>query len=111
VTAATVKAFAPQFAAVSDTTVNLYLDQAIEQLSASVYGTAYDRAVMLWTCHQLQVTLGASAGSAGALTGQQAGDVSVSFAAGIDSTGFRRTAYGQQYLAFARLYAGGTRIV
>lgn len=111
VTPAGVQAFAPQFAAVSTSVIQTWIDWAVTHVSEDTFATRFNQAVMLWVCHQLQCTQGAAAGAAGAVTGMDAGDVSVTFAAGVDSTGFRRTGFGQQFLAVQRLVVGGPRAV
>ncbi len=111
VTAASVKVFAPQFAAVADANITTWISFAPTHISADTFGTAYDQAVLLWVCHQLQSTQPEVAGAAGPITGITTGDVSVSTSAGSGQGGYQRTAYGQQYLALRRLYVAGPRVV
>ena len=112
VTAAQVKSFAPAFAAVADTVVDTWLGWAPDHVAAAAFGAQHDQAVMLWVCHQLQVTQGAAAGAAGPLTAAAAGDVSASFGGGsAAATGLERTSWGQQLILLQRRKAGIPRMV
>lgn len=111
VTAADVKGFAPQFAAVPDATVNLWLSWSTGALSSQLLQTDTDQAVMLWTCHSLTVTQGGAAGSVGAVTQRRVGDVSVTTsgppASLTDPASWAVTAYGQALLRLVRRYTAG----
>ena len=114
VTAAQVKAFAPEFAGVLDARIDTYLGFAPGYVARAVYGNDTDQAVLLWTCHSLTRTTGGNAAMAGAVTLDKAGDVQT------ESTGVQgwmaenqwgTTAYGQQLIMLSRRYTAGGFIV
>lgn len=103
VTAANVQAFAPKFAAVPSGVIDTWLGMAASAINETTFGTDYDSAVMLWTCHHLQQTTGGAAGQVGAVTSRQAGDVRTTADKGVpDAAGMRTTAWGAAFLRLAR---------
>lgn len=112
VTAAQVKAFAPAFAAVADAVVNTWISFAPTYLSETKLGTSFDQAVMLWVCHQLQISKGSAAGAGGPMTAMEAGDVSVQYSsAGVAAAGtYKDTAWGRTLMSLLRLFTAGPRI-
>lgn len=110
VTAAQVKAFAPEFAAVADAIVNQWLSWAPGYIATARYGSDTDQGVMLWTCHCLTRTADGAAASAGPVTRDTVGPVTRENAA-LESlalqSAWNTTGYGQQLLMLARRYGAG----
>ncbi len=112
VTAAQVKAFAPAFAAVADSVVNLWLGFAPTFLSAGKLGDDYDQAVLLWTCHQLQSSTGGAAGAGGSVTMRKAGDVEVQYSGTPVGAGtYQTTHWGRMLVLLLRTCAGSPRVL
>lgn len=111
VTAADVKAFAPELAGLSDGQVNTWLGFAPGAVSSTVFGSSYDQGVLLWTCHQCVKVSGGASGAAGPVTMRTVGDVSVQNAAPLSSAdyaGLKTTGYGLALMQlFRRFTAGG----
>src|SRR3954468_12897437 len=101
-TASTVKSILPEFAAVLDATIDLYIAMAARQINDVEFGDrAVDAGVFL-TGHLMFVTgvLGASSGAVGPLTGVTVGQIAVTYgqvknAMHADSLASNR--YGQEY--------------
>lgn len=115
VSAASIKAFAPVFASVTDSIITTWIAYAETALAAATFGTAHDQAVTLWVCHRLTTTGGdgSSAAATGPETSRHVGDVGVSHAANDSMTGMstdvaslKTTAYGQALIALIRRYRG-----
>jgi len=112
VTAAQVKAFAPAFAAVTDSVVNTWLGFAPTHLSASKLGDDYDQAVLLWTCHQLQSSTGGAAGSGGSVTSRKVGDVETQYSTPDVAAGaYQTTQWGRMLTLLLRAAGGGPRVL
>ena len=112
VTAASIKAFAPELAAVADSIVNTWIGWAPGYVAAAVFGADHDQAVTLWTCHQL-VRQKASA-TIGPVTGRTVGDVSTTSAASDSASlasSYGTTAYGVLLQVLIRRYTAGPRVV
>ena len=110
VTAASIKAFAPELAAVADSIVNTWIGWAPGYVAAAVFGADHDQAVTLWTCHQL-VRQKASA-TIGPVTGRTVGDVSTTSAAPVvDANSYGTTSYGVTLQVLIRRYTAGPRVV
>ena len=98
VTAAQVKAFAPEFAAVADAIVNQWLAWAPGYISLARFGSDTDQGVMLWTCHNQKRTADGAAASAGPVTRETVGPVTRENAAMdrlADISVWNTTGYGQ----------------
>lgn len=63
---ATFRALFPEFDAVLDATVQLYIDEAAEELDAGAWGRCYGKAVLYYAAHELAL---AQARQASAATG------------------------------------------
>lgn len=115
VSAASIKAFAPVFATVTDGVINTWIAYAGTALAAQTFGTNHDQAVTFWVCHFLTTTGGdgSSAAATGPETGRHVGDVGVTHAAndsltGIqtDVAGLQTTPYGKALIMLMRRYRG-----
>lgn len=114
VTNADVKAFAPQFAAVANSAIDLWISWAAGACDPNTFETDTDQATLLYVCHNLQASQGGNAGAVGAETNRRVGDVSVTHASnpdGLDAGGFKATWYGQQLSNLMRRYTAGPVIV
>lgn len=103
VTPVIVKQYAPELEPLDDFKVQLYIDMAKVNVAESFFGTAYDQALSMLTCHYLTMAGGSSnTGPApGPVTSKSVGDLSVGYgsAEGWKSDGsLRTTEYGRIYL-------------
>jgi hypothetical protein len=104
VTPADFKERFPEFDSVSDTRVQLFLDDAALELDEGRWGDLYDKGLSYLTAHLLYIGEQSSAGAgegSGPLTSKSVGDVSLSFGANLaadtDAASFNATSYGQEY--------------
>lgn len=114
VTAAQVKAFAPEFSDTADALINTWLGWAPGYISAVVFGVNQDQGVMLWTCHMLTRTEGGSAATGGAVTKDQVGPATRETGAVtgfMASSDWGNSGYGQTLLGLARRFTAGGYIV
>lgn len=115
---ATFRALFPEFASVADVTVQLYLDDALDQLDQGAWGRCYAKAVLNYSAHELALAEARKASASnqngsvvvpqtGKLqSGSQAG-ISFSFEASTANKSaagewLAQTPYGQAYLALQR---------
>lgn len=114
ITAANVKAFAPEFTDVADANVNLWIGWAPGAISPAVFGADTDQASLLWVCHGLTRTALGAGGTGGAVTKDQVGPATRENA---DPQGlfaqnqWGTTGYGQMLMALARRKTAGGQIV
>jgi hypothetical protein len=114
-TPASFKARYPEFTPVSDTLVQLVLNDAFSEVGDSWLDKDRARAQMLWAAHTLtmegepgRTTSGQSSAGTGMVKRRKVGDVEVEFAtAGSASgggtlAGYSLTTYGQEFLALMR---------
>lgn len=106
----------PEFASVSDETIQAYLDGNIEVLSMPAWGACYGRAVMYLAAHELALSQARIASSVdaggvvvaptGVVQSASAEGLSVSFAVPSNRSEYAawlaQTPYGQRYLALMR---------
>lgn len=111
ITAAQVKAFAPEFAAVADSIIDTWLSFAPTYISPARYQAKTDQGTLLWTCHVLTRTADGAAVTAGPVTKDRVRDVereNGQLQGTMAQNAWNSTGYGQQLLALARtLSAGG----
>lgn len=122
------RALFPEHEPLANSLIELQLDEAREHLSACGWGRCYERALLLWTAHELALSQARQAGAAktengqvvvqasGTLTGATAAGVSVAFAEppamrSHDGAYFSQTPYGQRYLALMRECLSRGRVV
>ena len=115
VTAAQVKAFAPEFTDTPTGIIDTWLGWATPgYINPAIYGSNTDQGVMLWTCHVLTRTADGAAVSGGAVTKDQVGPATRETAevrGYLAATDWGQSGYGQQLLALARRYTAGGFIV
>lgn len=111
ITASDVQTFAPEFAGVSASIINLWIGWAPGAVDPDLFGPDADQAQMLWICHQLIRSAGGASGTAGPVTQRDVGDVSIQNASSIERMDWyflKSSAYGQAlYLLIQRYCAGG----
>lgn len=112
---------APELAGTDSGVVDLAIEAAEAELSATRWATAetddgvdadtyYNRAVALLAAHYLTLR-GRGGGTTAAVQSERVGDVAVSYAAGAASVALDATGYGQQFQAFQRsIFAGAMAI-
>lgn len=102
----------PEFSELSESRIQLFLNDAVLEISESFFSTYYGKAISLYTAHVLVLAGASSAASGGALgnvspvASRTEGDVSVSFAVGAPhgtnaDQWLNSTPYGQE---LSRLY-------
>lgn len=112
----------PEFDAVPDATIQVYLDIASDELSTTQWGTCLNKAILYLSAHELALSQNRRANSnlttsglvvtssgAGAITSASAGGISAGFGStatmtqGSDrNTYLLKTEYGQMYLSLKR---------
>lgn len=99
----------PEFDAVADARVQLFLDDAVVILNEEYWGVKYDLGVSYYAAHNLAIGIETEAGSAGSLSpvaSRAVDGVSISFtnATPTDQTDafLSSTAYGQKYLSLRK---------
>lgn len=124
-TPAELKARAPEFAALSDPTVQTYLDMATEEIEPGAWGSRAKSAEILLACHKM-IVLGVlnaagsgGGGATGPVQGVKVGDVSVSYGAtaslavqlqGLDPA-LALSRYGLEYARLIKLAAMGGAVL
>ena len=103
VTAAGLKVRFPEYAAVADATLDIWIGQATRRFNDTLFtdDDLADDALYFFSAHLYTVSIGGSAASTGAITSKKVGDLSVNYATGVSSSysyGMDSTYYGQQFL-------------
>ena len=114
ITAADVKAFAPEFASVADGIIDTWIGWASGYATAGVLGTDANQGQLLWVCHCLTRSVGGNAVTGGAVTKEQVGPATRETASptgALAQLTWGATFYGQQLLDLARRYTAGGFIV
>ena len=103
----------PEFDEVDDVRIQLYIDDAIDEMSKKNWGNCWGKAVLYYAAHNLQLSIdradggGTGGNTSGKLTSASADGLSVGFAQSPSSTGSESgywlslTSYGQALSAFA----------
>lgn len=116
------KARYPEFTAIADLRVQVFLDDAALELDLIRWGARYDKGLAALAAHYLAVALKTEA-AAGAgptvapLSSRSVGDVSIGFATGASGSGgkseefYNSTAYGQAYWSLMLLVGMGVVVV
>lgn len=107
----------PAFAAVSDATIQAYLNDA--PVDDSWLDSDYTRAIMLWAAHTMTANgIGADEigqAAAAGLSRLKSGTLDVSFKDSAQDMGgmgeYGGTAYGRQFYALLRANKGGPRVI
>lgn len=105
VTPGTFKTLFPEFAAQSDTRVQLFLDQASRRISTESFGTLYDDAQNYLTAHLIAVNIRASImtinGASGPVASESVGSLSRAYVSNFGSTtgadNYNASIYGQEF--------------
>jgi hypothetical protein len=109
----TLRALYPEFSGVADATVNVYLTENTDHLSESAWGRCYAKAVLLYTAHELSLSLSRQASAVDGVVPQtgilQSGaeeKITFAFARNPPSTAsgewLGQTPYGIEYQALQR---------
>ena len=106
VTPATIKEVLTEFAEVSSTRIQIFLDFAAQQMNATAWGVKYDQGLIYLTGHLLKLDAEAATGggAAGPVTAEAVGQVSASYQVGesFSNSEFGSTVYGRRYLELSR---------
>lgn len=100
VTAAEVKAYAPELSAVDDLRVDLFVGFAGDFVSPSQFGLKCKHAKILMACHLL--TIANRGGTGGGVTSEKVGDLQVSYGSMSTNDALDTTSYGQTFKALRR---------
>lgn len=118
ITPADIKIKFPEFASLSDSLIQSYLDEAYLEVDEGRAGDYYDLLIYYLTAHYIALALQASSGQnrgSGIVTSMSVGDTSIGFG-GINSNSnadfyYQQTSYGLRYLKYRTLTGGGGIIV
>lgn len=109
-TAADIKAFAPEFAAVADGVITTWIGFAPGAVGG-LPAAAQAQATILYVCHNLTRVTGGANGTAGAVTSRTVGDVTTANSAPLDVGGYKSTGYGLALHQLMRRYSAGGEVV
>jgi len=106
VTPATIREVLTEFAQVSATRIQIFLDFAEQQLNAQAWGNKADQGLIYLTGHLLKIDAEAASGggAAGPVSAESVGQVSASYQIGesFADSEFGSTVYGRRYLELAK---------
>ena len=120
------RALFPEFDQVDDVRIQLYIDDAIDEMNKKNWGNCWGRAVLYYAAHNLQLSNekleskaegAVSVAEFGRLSSASAGGLNVGFAQSPSSTGsdsgywLSLTSYGQALSAFANACLPRLRLV
>lgn len=97
-----------EFSDYSDPTIQAAIDDAVAEMNETRWGALYTRGAYAMTAHIL-TTSGASAQPMAGVISRSVGDVSVTYAKGLDDIGSTR--YGCEYVRLRALIACGPVVV
>ena len=104
ITATNVKARAPEFASLSDATVDIFIADAATRLSSVVWGVYYASAHLYLTAHLLSVSYPNMATASGPVQSETVGQVSRSYAVSARAvSGSYQTKWGRLYKELSKL--------
>lgn len=111
-TAADFKTRFPEFSTVDDTRIELFIADAILEMSAAAWGTLYEKGQAYLTAHLLTMATSTESGNSGtlnALASHSVEGVSESFAvpSSDGSNTYQATAYGQEYYRLVKIISIG----
>lgn len=104
ITATNVKARAPEFASLSDSVVEIFMDDASARIDLDMFGDLYDLGHLYLTAHLLSVAYPALATASGPVQSETVGQVSRTYAvsAASSSGGGYNTKWGAEYKRLTR---------
>ena len=88
----------PEFSAVLDARIEIFLSDAEEDLSLLAWGKYYDRGVYYLTAHRLTLADSTQTSSTFATNSKSVGSVSIGYAVNARDDNYSATKYGQEYL-------------
>lgn len=88
----------PEFDEVLDERVQIFLDDANEDLSLPAWGKYYDRGVYYLTAHRLTLANASQTSSTFATSSKSVGSVSVGYAVNAREDNYNSTKYGQEFV-------------
>ena len=104
----------PEHADVDDTEIEMYLGDAISDVSSPVYGNDINRAQLYYAAHLVESSPTRAGGAAvGPIKSQSVGGVSLTFsdAADSDSSDLNSTKYGKEFIRLRdSLFMGGLSV-
>lgn len=101
VLAADVKALAEELTTVLDAKVNLYIELAKLQVLESFWGAKYKMGVVTLAAHLLTL-MNRAGGSAGSVSSEAVGELSISYSAPTSDSELGTTTYGSMYIALRK---------
>ena len=87
-----------EFADKPDATIELYLNDAENDISSTIWGKLYDRGVYYLTAHYLTTYDTTASGAINSIASQSVGSVSVSYSIETRADNLASSKYGQMYL-------------
>ena len=118
ITPTSFKARFPEFSAILDARIQIFIDEAVLQLNEKSWGRYYTLGLYYLTAHSLTIAESTASGinkGSGMIASQAVGDTSVSFVSPtVDSDMqlyYQQTSYGQRYLLYVTMIGAGGFIV
>lgn len=106
VTPASIKIRFPQFNTLSDSFIQLVIDEALLSGNVNFFRSGQDHAITFLTAHLLEVASSSQGGTVGSLTKEKVGDLERTYSsgegAGLSLSGLNSTSYGQEYIRFRK---------
>lgn len=103
-----------EFASLTDGAIQPFIDEAVREINASVFGTRYDDAVKYLAAHLLASVRDGSKSASGAVISETAGPISRSYAAPMATAStdeLSSTTYGRRYADIRHQCAGGPQVL
>jgi len=102
-----------EFASMAESAVQSAIDEAVREVSQSVFGTRYDDGVKYLAAHLLAVMKQGGNAPSGPVLAEHVGAIGRSYAipAGITAESLAMTIYGRRYLEIRQQVAGGPRVL
>ena len=101
----------PEFSAVADSRVTMFLDDAALELDVFRWGGFYLRGLAALAAHLLTIGTEGMGSPSGAVSSRSVGDVSVSFAVDASNDVLASTAYGREYIRLRRFAGVGALVI
>lgn len=106
----------PEFETIPEARLQLFIEDAMLQVSKKAWGKLYEQGVLALAAHLLKITpTGKGGGSPYPVSSKTAGSLSIGYAvpttSNIDEALLATTVYGQRYIQLRKLIATHIRVV
>ena len=111
ITPATIRTADSQFSGLTDDEIQMFIDDAMSEVSQEYFGASYKKALRLHTMHHLLLRDHAALGATGAVTSISGNSESYGFSRIGGDSPWSATTYGVQYeQLFRSCYTGGLAV-